>query len=101
MDLLNDLTSNKSIFFKFMKEKYRLYLNSNIFFRDIQYAIKSYFEKKDIRVKYSQAEKIAYDFIQKLEDTGELKKMSDNAWKVNFSLGNNVVQIDEQKVNPN
>ncbi len=101
MDLLNDLTSNKSIFFKFMKEKYRLYLNSNIFFRDIQYAIKSYFEKKDIQVKYSQAEKIAYDFIQKLEDTGELKKMSDNAWKVNFSLGNNVVQIDEQKVNPN
>lgn len=101
MDLLNDLTSNKSIFFKFMKEKYRLYLNSNIFFRDIQYAIKSYFEKKDIRIKYSQAEKVAYDFIHKLEDTGELKKMSDNAWKVNFSLGNNVVQIDEQKVNPN
>ncbi len=101
MDLLNDLTSNKSIFFKFMKEKYRLYLNSNIFFRDIQYAIKSYFEKKDIRIKYSQAEKVAYDFIHKLEDTGELKKMSDNAWKVNFSLGINVVQIDEQKVNPN
>lgn len=101
MDLLNDLTSNKSIFFKFMKEKYRLYLNSNIFFRDIQYAIKSYFEKKDIRIKYSQAEKVAYDFIHKLEDSGELKKMSDNAWKVNFSLGINVVQTDEQKVNPN
>jgi len=80
-----------------MKEKYRLYLNSNIFFRDIQYAIKSYFDKKDIRIKYSQAEKVAYDFIKKLEDTGELKKMSNNAWKVNFSLGNNVIQIDEQK----
>ena len=99
MDLLNDLTSNKSIFFKFMKENYRLYLNSNIFFRDILYAIKSYFEKKDIRIKNSQAEKIAYDFINKLEGTGELKKMSENAWKVNFSLGNNVVQSDEQKVN--
>ena len=101
MDLLNDLTSNKIIFFNFMKEKYRLYLNSNIFFRDIQYAIKSYFEKKDIRIKYSQAEKVAYEFIHKLEDSGELKKMSNNAWKVNFSVGNNVIQIDEQKVNPN
>jgi len=101
MDLLNDLTSNKLIFFNFMKEKYRIYLNSNIFFRDIQYAIKSYFEKKDVRIKYSQAEKVAYDFIHKLEDSGELKKMSDNAWKVNFSLGNSVMQIDEQKVNPN
>ena len=101
MDLLNDLTSNKTIFFNFMKVKYRLYLNSNIFFRDIQYTIKSYFEKKDIRINYSQAEKIAYDFINKLEDSGELTKMSNNAWKVNFSLGNNVVQIDKQKVNPN
>ena len=101
MDLLNDLTSNKIIFFNFMKEKYRIYLNSNIFFRDIQYAIKSYFEKKDIRIKYSQAEKVAYEFIHKLEDSGELKKMSNNAWKVNFSVGNNVIQIDEQKVNPN
>ncbi|MFA5804121.1 MAG: hypothetical protein WC879_05720 [Melioribacteraceae bacterium] len=101
MDLLNDLISNKTIFFNFMKVKYRLYLNSNIFFRDIQYAIKSYFEKKDIPIKYSQAEKVAYDFINKLEDTGELTKMSNNAWKVNFSLGNNVVQIDKQKVNPN
>jgi len=101
MDLLNDLTSNKTIFFNYMKEKYRLYLNSNIFFRDIQYAIKSYFEKKDVRIKYSQAEKLAHDFINKLEGTGELTKMSNNAWKVNFSLGNNVVQIDEQKINPN
>ncbi len=101
MEHLNELLSNQSIFFNFMKEKYRLYSNSNIFFRDIQYAIKSYFEKKDIRINYSQAEKIAYDFINKLEDTGELTKMSNNAWKVNFSLGNNVVQIEDQKTNQN
>lgn len=101
MNLLDDLTSNKLIFFNYMKVKYRLYLNSNIFFRDIQYAIKSYFEKKDIRIKYSQAEKVAYEFINKLEDSGELKKMSNNAWKVNFSLGNNVVQIEDQKTNQN
>lgn len=97
MDLLKDLTINKSIFFNFMKEKYRLYLNSNIFFRDIQYAIKSYFEKKDVPIKYSQAEKVAYEFINRLEESGELKKMSDIAWKVNFSLSNNVVQSNELK----
>jgi len=101
MEFIKDLTANKLIFFKFMKEKYRLYSNSNIFFRDIQYAIKSYFEKKDVRIKYSQAEKVAFEFITKLENSGELKKMSNNAWKVNFSLGNNVVKKDEQKSNPN
>jgi len=101
MDLLKDLTSNKSIFFNFMKGKYRIYTNSNIFFRDIQYAVKNYFEKKDIRIKYAKAEKITSEFINQLEKTGDLKKMSANAWKVNFSLGNNVVKVDEQQVNPN
>lgn len=98
MDLLNDLSLNKLIFFNYMKGKYRIYTNSNIFFRDIQYAIKSYFEKKDIRIKYSQAETVAYEFINKLENSGELTKMSNNAWKVNFSLTNIVVGVVEQKL---
>ena len=101
MEHLNELLSNQAIFFNFMKEKYRVFNNSNIFFRDIQYAIKSYFEKKNKPVKYSEAEKIAKDFIQKMENEGQLKKMSNNAWKVNFSFGKGVIQSDEANVTQN
>ena len=96
MNYLNELSSNKTIFFNFMKEKYNVYQNSNIFFRDIQYAIKSFLEKKNKKIKYSEAEKIAQEFIKQLENDDQLKKMSNNAWKVNFSLEKSVIPSTTQ-----
>lgn len=90
MDLLKDLTSNRTMFFNFMKEKYRLYYNSNIFLRDLQYAIKSYYEKKGKKLKYPQAEKLALEFAHELVKEDQLKNISNNTWKVNFSLNKNV-----------
>ena len=90
MEYLSELTANRTIFFSFMKEKYNVFYNSNIFFRDIQYAIKSYFEKKNKKINYSDAEKIAREFIVKMENDKQLIKMSNNAWKVNFSFDSGV-----------
>ena len=86
MDLLQDLFTNKKIFFSFMKEKYPVFKESNIFFRDIQYAIRNYYLKKGKKIDYQKSEKIASEFIEGLVKEGELKKISNNAWKVNFSL---------------
>jgi hypothetical protein len=86
MDLLQNLISNKNLFFSFMKEKYPVYKESNIFFRDLQYAIRNYYMKKGKTINYQKAEKIAAEFIEKLVNEGDLKKISNNAWKVNFSL---------------
>ena len=86
MDLLQDLISNKKLFFSFMKEKYPVFKESNIFFRDLQYAIGNYYMKKGKTIDYPKAEKIALEFIENLVNRGELIKISNNAWKVNFSL---------------
>jgi len=67
-----------------MKEKYPLFYNSNVFFRDIQYAIISSFQKKDIAVKRIEAEMVTKEFTTELERSGELIRISDNSWKVNF-----------------
>jgi hypothetical protein len=101
MNYAQDLYSNKVMFFNFMKEKYRIYQNSNIFFRDIQYAIKSYYEKKEQRIKYAFAEKLAHEFLNKLENEGQIKKISENAWKVNFSLTSVVTYPTEVIVEKN
>lgn len=74
-----------------MKEKYNMHHNSNLFLRDIQYAIQNYFLQKDKRIKYSLIEKTAEEFINKMEQEGDLKKMSPNAWKVNFFEDMNVI----------
>lgn len=86
MDLIQDLISNKKLFFSFMKEKYPVFKESNIFFRDLQYAIRNYYTKKGKTIDYQKAEEITIVFIENLVNNGELKKISNNAWKVNFSL---------------
>jgi hypothetical protein len=96
LDYLQELNSNRKLFFSYMKEKYNLYNNSNIFLRDIEYAIQSYFLKKDKRIKHTIIEKTAGEFINKLEQDGELKKVSSNAWKVNFFEEKSVIQSDTE-----
>jgi hypothetical protein len=83
-----DLKTNKDIFLNYMKEKYPIFYNSNIFFRDVQYAIESYFELKELPVTYKKAEDLAEQFIGMLEENNELVNVDNNAWKVNFKFEN-------------
>lgn len=98
MEYLSELKTNKEIFINFMKEKYPVFNNSNIFLRDILYAVKSYFERKEKFLRYSECEKIALEFTNYLEQTNEIKKVGNNAWKVNF-LVNKVVNNSEAAIN--
>ena len=93
MNYSKDLFVNRTMFFNFMKEKYRLFYNSNIFFRDIQYAVKNYYLKKDVKIKLMEAELIAQEFVKELEKSGELNRVSQNSWKVNFSPGKSVIEV--------
>lgn len=82
MDHLKVLIDNKTTFFGYMRERYPLFTHSNIFFRDIEYAIKYFFENRDIKLKYKQIEKITADFIKHLEDNKDMRKLSGNSWQV-------------------
>lgn len=85
------LKENVSLFISYMKEKYVFINNSNIFLRDIQYGIKSIFEKRNRKLGYSELEKISAAFITFLEGKGILDKLSHNTWKVNYSSPDNVI----------
>ena len=84
MNYFEELKNNQKIFFNFMKEKYSIHFNANIFARDLQYAIKQYFEKKDIKLKYPETEKLMQSFSSYLEGKGDLLKLTSNSWRVNF-----------------
>ncbi len=91
MDYLNDLYQNRLIFFAFMKENYPVFYKSNIFFRDLQYAIKRYYEKKNVVITYGQAEKAAVDFLNRLVSEDLLIKIDNKSFKMNFSLETEVL----------
>ena len=94
MNRFNQLLAEKEIFLNYMKEKYKIFYNSNIFLRDIQYGIKSYFDKKDVTISYSEAEILMKDLTESMEKTGELIKLNSNTWKVNFAT--TVTPVEEK-----
>ena len=94
--LFDELISQRELFFRFMKEKYPVYKNSNIFLRDIQYAIKSYFEKKEIFLRSDKAELAAREFTAYLQNNNLLAQINSFTWKVLFSLEDSNPVKEEQ-----
>ena len=97
MNRFDQLLNEKEIFLKYMKEKYKIFNNSNIFLRDIQFAIKSFFEKKDIKITYGEAEKLMNELTLNMEASGELLKLSTNTWKVNLSFEAPAAEIETKE----
>ena len=99
MDYLQELKNNETIFLKFMGERYPIYTNSNIFLRDLQFGIQTFFERKDIKVKYPVAEELAFSFASYLEEKNDLQRLDEQTWKVLFSI-DEPEQVTEEEPNP-
>jgi hypothetical protein len=95
MDYLQDLLSNKEIFFRYIAERFPIFTGANVFARDIQYGIKFFFEKKDIKLKYSDAEKLTSEFTSTLVKSGDLTTYNDQTWKVNLVF-KEVLEVEEK-----
>ena len=68
----------------FLKSRFPLYHQSNVFFRDIQYGIQLFLERKGIRVGYPESEQIANDFISTLEREGVLVAIDRQSWTLKY-----------------
>jgi hypothetical protein len=81
---LEMLKNDDSVLLEFLKAKFPVFHNSNFFFRDLQYGIRSYFEKKDIFISYQDAEKLANEMAKHFEEKGIFIKVNHQGWKINF-----------------
>jgi hypothetical protein len=81
---LEILKSEQQIFLNYLKAKFPVFHNSNFFFRDLHFGIKSYFEKKGTGLSYSLSEQIAKKYSEYLEEEGIFVKISDKTWRVTF-----------------
>jgi hypothetical protein len=92
---LNHLVSNQEVVFEFLREKYPIFFNSNIFLRDIQYGIMTYFERKDIMISYPLAEELALKFTSSMESQNILKRLGASTWLINFKFNDPEIQSEE------
>ncbi len=85
-DSINRLLTEKSSFLNYFKSIFPVFHNSNIFFRDLQYAIQKYLVLKGDKVTYAQAETLGKQFTKQLEAEAILTPISSNAWRLNYEL---------------
>jgi hypothetical protein len=84
MNNLQELLNNKEIFFRYIAERFPVFTGANVFARDIQYGIKFFFEKKDVKLKYAEAENLTKEFTSALVNNGDLTAYNEQTWKVNL-----------------
>ncbi len=72
--------------FSYMRQiRKPVFHNSNLFLRDVQYAIQDYFEDKTGEViKNADVDKVAMDVVRGLELKGILKRVNPQGYLVNF-----------------
>ena len=92
------LEQHSVVFFNFLKEKYPVFINSNIFYRDIQFGIKAFFDKKDIHLTYAQTENLTNQITIFYEKKRVLEKLNKNTWKVNYFEENNVDNLSNSNL---
>lgn len=76
---------DKTEFLRYLKAKFTLIHDSNIFFRDLHYGVMNYVkEKLKKKLKYLEAEQLTYTIALEFEKQGVFKKMDNRTWLLNY-----------------
>jgi hypothetical protein len=84
MKEIETITNHTDEFLKFLKTKFTLIHQSNIFFRDLHFGVIAYLESKGKRIKYTIGEQIAKEIASDLEKKGIFKKIDHQSWLLNY-----------------
>jgi len=82
--LFDDLKNESQIFLSYLKAKFPIFHNSNFFYRDFQYGLKSFLEKKGITLTDINLDSLAKQFSGYYETEGILIRTSNQGWKLNY-----------------
>ncbi|MCU0342861.1 MAG: hypothetical protein MUF28_03455 [Ignavibacterium sp.] len=82
--LFDDLKNESQIFLNYLKAKFPIFHNSNLFSRDFQYGLKSFLEKKGIKISDNNLVTLSGQFSSYYETQGIFIKTSNQGWKLNY-----------------
>ncbi len=68
----------------FLKAKFPMFHNSNFFYRDLQYGLRSFLERKDIIINYNDADELAHSISKYFEEKGIFIKVNDLTWRLDY-----------------
>lgn len=83
-ELFNNLKNENQIFLSYLKAKFPVFHNSNVFARDFEYGLKSFLEKKGIYLSENNLIELSKLLSDYFVTQNVFVKTSANAWKLNY-----------------
>jgi hypothetical protein len=68
----------------FLREKFPVIHNSNIFFRDLYYGVMAYMETRGRRLSHAAADGMAKEIAARLVSEGILTPIDHQSWRLNY-----------------
>lgn len=84
MEYANLIEKEDKVFLNFLRAKYPLFHNSNLFFRDLQYGSMKFLEKKGIKISIPQSINIAEVIGEYFEKKGIFVRVNNMGWRLNY-----------------
>ena len=81
---LEYVINNQTEILHFLKSRYPLYHNSNIFLRDVQFGLILYFQKKHQKLRNRDAEKVARGFMDHLNKLKIVHQLDHQTWWLSY-----------------
>jgi hypothetical protein len=75
-----NILSNHDALLVFLKSKFKLYHQSNVFFRDLHYGIWEFLGQHGISMTYGKSEDMTHEVITSLEEKKILKRLDGRTW---------------------
>ncbi|MFA5832716.1 MAG: hypothetical protein WDA22_04470 [Bacteroidota bacterium] len=79
------IIGNQVEFLNFMKTRAQLIHLSNVFFRDLHFAVMEFLKKKNVSVGQTEAETVAREIAVHFERRNIFKKLNMQTWMLNYS----------------
>ncbi len=79
------IIGNQVEFLNFMRTRAQLIHLSNVFFRDLHFAVMEFLKKKKVTVSQTEAETVAREVALHFEKRNIFKKLNMQTWMLNYS----------------
>jgi hypothetical protein len=82
--ILDQIKNEEEIFLNYLRSKFPLFHKSNFFFRDLEYGVKSFLEKRDKKLSASDNLELTKSLAAYFEEKDYFRKVSDDTWMINM-----------------
>jgi hypothetical protein len=85
-DSLRVFVEKQKEFLGFLKTRYNIFHESNVFFRDLHYGVMGFLQMNSLPSRYSSAEELTRQVIATYESMNVLVRIDERSWMLNYPL---------------